>query len=191
MRFGLLTLLLLIFSVTAAFAHDDSWRLMNCYSGKHCHQDTLVFGVITELRDNTFKIKVSKTYRSKRGSLDSKIIRLRKGDFVHWIGRDARGNSIKEKTWWFPFVAASDPKVGDAVIVAFLRQGRHPQVTTMIRSQTADWQKATVDAKEHYGPIVEFEHYIRSGGVGGYYFINGRVYVMGNDHKLRFQRNSR
>jgi len=143
----LICIFILLLITVAANAHDDMWRLMKCYDGKHCRQDTLVFGVVTGLDRNSYTIDIQKVLKGERYLEKSIRIRNSKAIYRYDIDRPL--------------------KVGDALIVSFLRNDRQPfQPACMVLSKTTDWRHMIIDeaSRNAFGdPCIQ--RFVRSGGI--------------------------
>jgi hypothetical protein len=163
----LLVGLLLLLSVLPAFAHDNLWGFMKCYGdGLHCEQDTLVFALVTAEDKDTHTLTIEKVLRQNAPLAAGTQVRIKKTGYED------------------VFNTGKAPKVGGAIVVSFLREGRRQpyQPRNLACSTTRDWRRMTIDSPRYYGDMVAFEHFVRSGGEDDdYYFYKNETYLRKSD----------
>ncbi len=155
--------LLVLFCVgRPALAHDDTFGLRHCYSGKHCPQDTLVFGVVTEVKGKAYTVVVRKVLRTKGDVIA--------GMRVHLVNPYPKLNATFYR----------QPKVNGGVLVSFLKKGPGPyRHHYLIRSTTTDWRAMSVDVGDSGYRFADIEDLVRSGGTAFAFFgVGGRTYIV-------------
>ena len=152
-----------------AFAHDPTYGLMHCYSGKHCPQDTLVFGTVIKENDGfwleSYTLKVQKVLRGNEQA--GKEIDLRKSGVYNFF-------IDKKRT----------PKTGDAIVVSYIKKNEKMPYTPhyIVWSKTTDWEKMEVLADWHSTDIPAVERFVRNGGTDDdFFWDHEKVYFRRKD----------
>jgi hypothetical protein len=148
MRFVVIALFSMLATV-AALAHDDTSGLMGCYDANpwHCHQDSLVVGVVIAEDATTCTLAVQK--------------RL--------IGPWQFSNRIRLQKHSLYYVQCEKKPAppGTTLAVTYLSTDQQPfKVHYAVRSSVADWRQFTVDSSWRTGDQPMIEAFIRSGAPG-------------------------
>lgn len=138
---------LIMIAVVPSYGHDDLIGFTSCYNGKHCRQDTLVFGIVVAEDQESFTVDVKKALIGQ--NTQSRIKQIR---FAYPIERNLMYNDRL-------------PRLGNAVAVSYLKKDRrtiHP--VYLIISKTKDWRNMVIDTDHRTDDDITIERFIRSGG---------------------------
>ncbi|MBI5835101.1 MAG: hypothetical protein HZB16_22580 [Armatimonadetes bacterium] len=127
---------------TSALAHDDQYGLTDCYGGRHCRQDMLVFGLVTQTTPLSFCVLVTRALR----------------------GWPAEGRTIwLRHAHQMEYCDHRYPKAGWTVLASYLARDPEPRpVRHLVHMVGSDWRTATLDGS---GPIRrEIEAFVHTGG---------------------------